>query len=125
MPPEASRSAFKISVANLVRFVNGKDILRYAIDYARGNATNLITDDSVLYITTDKKRARNWFQVCGISVPLEGKQYGLIRSITPELPAVNKDSGEKRNSSRDSAGNQPSEKQQECFKDSKVRDKKG
>lgn len=57
--------------------------------HARRDATSIITDDSVLYITEDKKRARNWFQVCGISVPLEGKQFGLIRSISPDFDIVN------------------------------------
>ena len=27
------------------------------------------------------KRTRDWFQVCGIQVPLEGTKFGLIRRI--------------------------------------------
>ena len=48
--------------------------------HARSNA--VITDDNVLYLNEDKKRTREWFQVCGISVPLEGSKFGLIRTIT-------------------------------------------
>ena len=50
--------------------------------HARSNFAKGITDDTVLYLNEDKKRTRNWFQVCGISnVPLEGTRFGLIRSI--------------------------------------------
>ena len=49
--------------------------------HMRGDAGRLITDDSVLYLNEDKKRTRSWFQVCGISVPLNGTKYGPIRII--------------------------------------------
>ena len=49
--------------------------------HMRGDAGRLITDDSVLYLNEDKKRTRSWFQVCGISVPLNGTKYGPIRTI--------------------------------------------
>ena len=35
-----------------------------------------------LYLNEDKKRTRNGFQVCGISVPLNGTKFGFIRSVT-------------------------------------------
>ena len=47
--------------------------------HARSNA--VINDDNILYLNEDKKKTRRWFQVCGNSVPLEGKQFGFIRSI--------------------------------------------
>lgn len=46
---------------------------------ARGNAD--INDNNILYLNEDKKRTRNWFQVCDISVPLNGTKFGFIRSI--------------------------------------------
>ena len=41
-----------------------------------------INDGNILYLNEDKKRTRNWFQVCGISVPLNGTSFGFIRSIS-------------------------------------------
>ncbi len=42
-----------------------------------------ITDESVLYLNEDKRKARTWFHVCGnLNVPLNGTKYGLIRRIT-------------------------------------------
>ena len=35
----------------------------------------------ILHLNEDKKRTRDWFQVCGIHVPLEGTTFGLICSI--------------------------------------------
>lgn len=50
--------------------------------HARSNFAKQITDENVLYLNEDKKKTRNWFQVCGISnVPLEGTKFGPIRSI--------------------------------------------
>ena len=50
--------------------------------HARSNFAKQITDDTVLYLNEDKKKTRNWFQVCGnLNVPLEGTKFGLIRSI--------------------------------------------
>ena len=46
-------------------------------------------DENVLYLNEDKKRTRNWFQVCGISVPLEGTSFGFIRSIPFVHKSVN------------------------------------
>ena len=56
--------------------------------HIRGDLSNQITDESVLFLNKDKKKTRSWLQICGIeSVPLEGTKYGLIRSIsfTPEI----------------------------------------
>lgn len=47
--------------------------------HARSNAQ--ISDDNILYLNENKKRTQKWFQVCGISVPLNATKFGLIRSI--------------------------------------------
>lgn len=63
--------------------------------HARGNAA--INDANILYLNEDKKKTRKWFQVCGISVPLEGTKFGLIRSIAyvpPKRKASLRDSSE-------------------------------
>jgi len=53
--------------------------------HARSNFAKQITNESILYLNENKKKTRNWFQVCGISnVPLEGTKYGLIRSMAFE-----------------------------------------
>ena len=54
-------------------------------DYGR-----MINDDNVLYITTNKKEALNWFQVLGINAPIGGNQFGLIRRIQLTDKNVNK-----------------------------------
>ena len=46
-------------------------------------------DENILYLNENKKRTRNWFQVCGISVPLNGTSFGFIRSIPFIDKAVN------------------------------------
>lgn len=68
--------------------------------HARGKVTQ-INDDSVLYLNENKKRTREWFQVCGISVPLDGTQFGLIRSISYENSNVNLQKNETGHASRE------------------------
>lgn len=65
--------------------------------HARTNAR--ITDDNILYLNEDKKRTRKWFQVCGISVPLNGSKFGFICSIEFIPKKVN--AFEQKNSLRD------------------------
>lgn len=64
-----TRAADGITVINKIRTI-----------HAHGNAD--INDDNVLYLNENKKKTRNWFQVCGNSVPLNGTRYGLIRTLT-------------------------------------------
>lgn len=60
---------------------NGSTIInKIRTIHAHGNAE--INDNNILYLNEDKKRTRNWFQVCDNSVPLEGTKFGLIRSIS-------------------------------------------
>lgn len=98
---------------------NGSTIInKVRTIHARGNAD--INDNNILYINEDKKRTQNWFQVCGISVPLEGTKFGLIRSIAYA------DGKNKQNlSTVNREGEQLSESQREYFADSKVRDENG
>ena len=42
----------------------------------------IINDESVLYITEDKKRAKAWFQASRIDMPSGGTKFGFIRRIT-------------------------------------------
>ena len=42
----------------------------------------IINDESVLYITEDKKRAKAWFQASRIDMPSGGTKFGFIRKIT-------------------------------------------
>ena len=51
---------------------------------------NIITDSSVLYITEDKKKAKDWFQTSRIEMPLSGTKFGFIRSIALSDDLVNK-----------------------------------
>ena len=52
--------------------------------------SSLITDKSVLYITEDKKKAKDWFQASHINMPLGGTKFGFIRSITLSNDLVNR-----------------------------------
>lgn len=49
--------------------------------HARSDVSKLISDESVLYLSENKKRTREWFQARGIIVPLGGTKFGVIRSI--------------------------------------------
>ena len=55
---------------------------------ARRDVGTLITDDTVLYMNEDKKRTLQWFQACGIQVPLGGTKFGFIRSISQKASSV-------------------------------------
>ena len=86
----------KTPVAVGVMMAKGRDgttiINKIRTVHARGDA--IINDQNILYLNEDKKRTRNWFQVCDISVPLEGTKFGLIRSIQyvdPKSKSQNQD----------------------------------
>lgn len=49
--------------------------------HARSDFAKLITDESILYLNENKKKTKEWFQVRGNRVPLDGTSFGLIRSI--------------------------------------------
>lgn len=55
----------------------------------RRDARSLINNDSVLYISGNKKRTADWFQGLGIQVPFAGTKSGFIRSISYEAENVN------------------------------------
>ncbi|MBQ2743389.1 MAG: hypothetical protein IJF32_11375, partial [Oscillospiraceae bacterium] len=71
--------------------VSGKNIITAVRTiHMRSNAAKQITDTTVLYLNENKERTRSWFQVCGnLNVPLDGTQYGLIRSISYADGSVN------------------------------------
>ena len=50
--------------------------------HARRDYMNKITNESVLYLDTNKKRTLEWFQARGNDVPLGGTKFGFIRSIS-------------------------------------------
>lgn len=56
--------------------------------HARRDFMTRITDENVLYLDTNKKRTRNWFQARGNVVPLGGTRYGFIRSIAQPEDSV-------------------------------------
>lgn len=103
----------------MTKAANGTTIInKIRTIHAHGNAE--ISDNNILYLNEDKKRTRNWFQVCGNSVPLNGTQFGLIRSI-----AYEDGRSQPKKSSRDTSGRELSPEQQEFFKDSAIRDANG
>lgn len=57
--------------------------------HARRDFIKKITDENVLYLHTNKKRTRDWFQARGNVVPLGGTKFGFIRSIARNAPDVN------------------------------------
>lgn len=68
----------------------GANINKVRTYNARRDVGTLITDDTVLYLNEDKKRTRNWFQACGIQVPLGKTKFGFVRSISQKTPVVKK-----------------------------------
>ena len=56
--------------------------------HARSDFMNLLTPDRILYLNENKNKTKNWFQVRGNDVPLEGKSFGLIKRITFEEESV-------------------------------------
>lgn len=61
--------------------------------HARSDVSKLISDESVLYLSENKKRTREWFQARGIIVPLGGTKFGVIRSIAYSDTSVNPSTG--------------------------------
>lgn len=57
--------------------------------HTRSDWSDMITDDSVLYLNENKKETDKWFQARGNSVPLGGTKYGLVRSISLVEQKVN------------------------------------
>lgn len=61
--------------------------------HARRDVTRLVTDESVLYLSENKKRTREWFQARDNVVPLGGTKFGVIRSIAYSDMNVNPSAG--------------------------------
>lgn len=61
--------------------------------HARRDVTRLVTDESVLYLSENKKRTREWFQARDNVVPLGGTKFGVIRSIAYSDTSVNPSTG--------------------------------
>ena len=57
--------------------------------HARRNAADKINDASILYLDSNKKRTRDWFQASGTHLPLGGTKFGFIRSIAQDDDSVN------------------------------------
>lgn len=109
----------------------GNSISKVRTFNARKDVGNLITDEKILYLNENKKRTQQWFQACGIQVPLGETKFGFIRSISQNNKKSNtfdkKIDDERKSISKsvDSDGNSLSLEQAEYFKDSKVRDENG
>lgn len=71
------------------------DISKVRTFNARKDVGNLINDESILYLDVNKRRTRQWFQACGIQVPLGGTKFGFIRSISRTYSNVNTESKNK------------------------------
>ena len=56
--------------------------------HARKDAAQKISDGNVLYLDSNKKRTRGWFQALGTHLPLGGTRFGFIRSIAPSDGSV-------------------------------------
>ena len=52
----------------------------------------LLAESAILYLNENKKETNQWFNALGRSTPFGGTKFGLIRSITFDLPNVNKNS---------------------------------
>ena len=68
------------------------------------NVLKEMTDDKILYLSENKKETKSWFQSLGTQqLPLGGKQFGFIRSISQN---TQNDKGFDKNSSKniDSGG---------------------
>ena len=61
---------------------SGKNVInKVRTIHARRDAAKKISDESVLYLSENKKRTRDWFQAQGTQLPLRGTKFGFIRSI--------------------------------------------
>lgn len=68
---------------------NGQNVInKVRTIHARRDYMNKITDESVLYLDSNKKRTLEWFQARGNVVPLGGTKFGFIRSIAQRDPDV-------------------------------------
>lgn len=73
---------------------NGRNVInKVRTIHARSDVSKLITDESVLYLSENKKRTREWFQARDIIVPLGGTKFGVIRSIAYSDMNVNPSAG--------------------------------
>ena len=121
-----------ITLVNKVRSVGTRN----------NNLDKLLAESAILYLNENKKETNQWFNALGRSTPFGGTKFGLIRSITFDLPGVNPKTEEFPNISADEKtesvapailkseridtdGNKLSEDQQAYFADSKVRDAEG
>ncbi|MBR6806774.1 MAG: hypothetical protein IKM46_00185 [Clostridia bacterium] len=68
----------------------GNNISKVRTYNTRRDVGNLINDETVLYLDKNKKRTLNWFQACGIQVPLGGTKFGFIRSISYIFAKINR-----------------------------------
>ena len=67
----------------------GNQISKVRTYNTRRDVGALINDKTILYLGEDKKRTLQWFQACGIQVPLGGTKFGFIRSISQKKQTVN------------------------------------
>ena len=73
----------------ITKGANKNVITKIRTVHARGDFERQITDNSVLFLGEDKKETKAWFRLLGIEVPLEGKTFGFIRSLSQNEPNVN------------------------------------
>lgn len=71
--------------------------------HARKDFENQITDDSVLYLSENKKETIAWFRLLGIDVPLEGKKFGFIRILPQDDKIVKSEDNERTQERLDTA----------------------
>lgn len=57
--------------------------------HARSDFDSLITKDSILYLSENKKETKKWFEARGQHVPTGETQFGLIRRISYSFENVN------------------------------------
>ena len=104
--------------------------------YGKDNAKGLVESSGLVYVDPNKNRTESWLQGLGLQLPSDATALGSVGRISYPDGKVKIDSipytqymqtgGENvKKSRRDSEGNELSQKQQEFFKDSKVRDERG
>ena len=84
----------------ITKGVNKNVITKIRTVHARVDFEKQITDKSVLFLGEDKKETKAWFRLLGIEVPLEGKTFGFIRSLSQNEPNVNPSDEKIRNQQR-------------------------
>lgn len=105
-----------------LNFNNDKDI-KVVSAYTRRNTKNTILNSKILWIEPNKNKTNNWLKSKGLQLPVEINHYDLINKISQLKDKVNQK--EYFSIKEDTNGNKLTEKQQEYFKDSKIRDEKG